>query len=233
MCMGTHFPVGGCYGGYGFQFHLPRLPSCLEPHLNLWKLFLGFCSIYLFNHLKFFLAPSPFSLPFSIAVCVQQDLCTHTWSCSLVFGRQRSTVSLECGVWPLLIFERQQGAFRPCNRGVQGVFSPGSVISALGFDQHRLPSPLTRRCAIALPWSCPGYLHILGAHPFPNPRRDKSCFFPRQINLCDILNLFFIAVQVQVILEVQDNLNGKPNVSEATWLNHEQHNLVWRAEVTK
>lgn len=40
-------------------------------------------------------------------------------------------------------------------------------------------------------------------------------------------------IAVQVILEVWDNLNGKPNVSEGTWLNHEQHNLVWRAEVTE
>ena len=64
---------------------------------------------------------------------------------ALTFGRQRSVVSPDSGTWPLLIFERQQEAVGPFSRGVQGVFSPSTVSSALGFDQHfplRLPSPL-------------------------------------------------------------------------------------------
>lgn len=153
MCMGTHFPLGGHFGGYAFQLHLPRLPSYLEPHLDLWKLFLGFCSIYLFNHLKIFLTPSPFSLHFSLAVCVQQDFVHsdlellfgvweaakhHEWAWSVVCGHCSSWKGSK-GLLGLVI-------------GVQGVFSPGSVISALGFDQHRLPSPLTHHCAVALPW---------------------------------------------------------------------------------
>lgn len=58
MCMGTHFPLGGHYGDFGVQLHLPRLLCYLEPHLNLWKLFLGVYSIYIFNHLIFSLIPS-------------------------------------------------------------------------------------------------------------------------------------------------------------------------------
>lgn len=107
--------------------------------------FLGFYSIYLFNDLNFFLIPSPFSPPFSLAVCAQQDFVQS--DLELLFGIWRR---LECDVWPLLILERQQGAVRPFNRGAQGVFSPSSVISALGFAQ-RLPSPLTHHCAIAPP----------------------------------------------------------------------------------
>lgn len=63
-----------------------------------------------------------------------------------MFGRQQSIMSSDSGTWPLLIFERQQEAFRPFNKGVRGVFSPSSVISALGFDQrfpYHLPSALT------------------------------------------------------------------------------------------
>lgn len=55
MCMGAHFPLSGHYGNFGFQLHFPRLPCHLEPHLNLWKRFLGVCSIYMFKHLNVFL----------------------------------------------------------------------------------------------------------------------------------------------------------------------------------
>lgn len=195
MCMGTHFPLGGRFGGYAFQLHLPRLPSYLEPHLDLWKLFLGFCSIYLFNHLKIFLTPSPFSLSFSLAVCVQQDFLHsdlellfsvweaakhHEWAWSVVCGH--------CSSWKGskgllgLVIEESKECFP------QAVSSQPWVLTSI-------VCPLPSRTVV--PSHCPGA--ALDIYTFLEPilsqireETTKSCFFPWQINPCDIFNLVFV-----------------------------------------
>lgn len=107
----------------------------------------------MFKHLNgFFLLPHFYSI-FCLSCACSAGLCEVRAALWGLGG----TVSLERGVWPLLILERQQGAFGPFDGGVQGMFSPGSVISALGFDQQCLPCPLLHHCAIT-PWSCPGLL---------------------------------------------------------------------------
>lgn len=131
----------------------------------------------MFNPLIFFLIPSPFSLPFPLAVCAQQDCAVRLGA---ALGHLGGTMSLECGVWPLLLLERQQKAFRSFKRGVQGVFSPAVSSQPWVSISIVCSLPSCTICAITPPWSCPGHLHTLRAHPFPNQRGDttKSCLFP-------------------------------------------------------
>lgn len=183
---GDSFVLRNVYGNsfsLGWSFWRLRISASSSkttqlPWTSTWfvKTFVRILFYLFVQPFKNFSYSFPIFTPFFLSCVCSAGLCALGLGASLrrLGGSEAPWMSLECGVWLVLILERQQGAFRPCNRGVQGVFSPGSVISALGFDQHRLPSPLTHCCAIALPWSCPGYLHILGAHPFPNQRGDNQ-----------------------------------------------------------
>lgn len=125
----------------------------------------------MFKHLNVFFTPSHFGSIFFLSCACSAGLCEVRDALWGLGG----TVSLECAVWPLLILERQQGAFGPFNGGVQGVFSPGSVISALGFDQQCLPCPLLHHCAIT-PWSCPGLLEP--SFPKSEGIHNQTLLFP-------------------------------------------------------
>lgn len=106
----------------------------------------------MFNHLIFLKNSFPIFTPFSLSCVCSAGLCSQAWSCSLASGRHH-----EPGVWPLLLLERQQKAFRPFNSGVQGVFSPAAS-SQPGFPQvlfalSPLMHHLCHHTTLELPWT--------------------------------------------------------------------------------
>lgn len=124
---GISFSLGGhCISSFVF---LPGLPCPLSliltcenyiywrvPKMFIWPLF--FFSLYFPHFCSLFVS------------CVfSAGLCALRIRTALMFGRQRSIMSTDSGMWSLLVFEKQQEAFRPFIRKGEGVFNPQAVLS--------------------------------------------------------------------------------------------------------